>query len=239
MLNIVNNNLIFGDFNLGNLGKVEKVIRPALPPIEIESKNIIGKDGEVYKGKIYGSIEIEVYVRLFSFSNIDKVINEFVSYLDSRDLKSLNYRGKRTWYDATLTDCELVEKYRQNYSLLKLVFFVPSGLARGQFMREEYKDFTEKKISLAGNCPVKPIFLFKGSSVKIINSRTGEFISIEEGSIQDFIIDHEKSYVYQDDINLMKRLKWNSDFFEIKDGDIIKSDKPISLKFYDRYLYDV
>lgn len=67
MLNIVNNNLIFGDFNLGNLGKVEKVIRPALPPIEIESKNIIGKDGEVYKGKIYGSIEIEVYVRLFLF----------------------------------------------------------------------------------------------------------------------------------------------------------------------------
>lgn len=106
-------------------------------------------------------------------------------------------------------------------------------------MREEYKDFTEKKISLSGNCHIKPIFLFKGSSVKIINSRTGEFIFIEEGSTQDFIIDHEKSYVYQDDINLMKRLKWNSDFFEIKDGDIIKSDKPISLKFYDRYLYDV
>lgn len=241
MISIINNNLIYGDFKLDKLGVVEEVDRPVSPEIRINSKELSGRNGEVYKNKKYASLFIDIYVRVFSYRNLNKLISTFMSYLHDDKLRPLNYKRNKSWYDATLSSCEISEKYRNQRALLKLTFYVPSGYARSRYMRDDYKNFTNQKIVLSGNMEVIPIFYFKGSSNKITNTRTGEFIRITGRSTYDYIIDHERNYIYKEsieEINLMKNLSWDSRFFTIKDGDTITADNPVSLKFYERFLYD-
>ena len=53
------------------------------------------------------------------------------------------------------------------------------------------------------------------------------------------MIDCEKEIVTFKKHRAMDRLNPYSDFFEIRNGDVIKANNPVSLKFYESYLYDM
>lgn len=237
---LVTNSLIFGEKELGTLGVIEKVDRPFLPPMKTIDKEIVGKDGVLHKNLMFDPLMITVTIRLFNdiTNNIDDIIFDLMEDVYSRNLKPLNYRQKRTWYDAILVDVSNYGKYRNAYAYMDLTFKVPSCFGRSQFMRDEYKGFTQKEINISSVLPTKGIFTFTGSSNKIMNKRTGEFIEILSGASGKFVIDCEKEVVTINNNRAMDRVSLYSDFFEIQDGDVISATNSVDLKFYERYLYD-
>lgn len=237
---ILNNSLIFGDVEFGKYGIIEYVKRPAIAPIEIIEKEISGRDGSLYKSSRLEPLLIVAEIRIFDKykDGIDSIINEIMGLLYSKELKPLNYKNKKVWYDAVLSDVGTPEKYRNKIAYVSLTFKVPSGDGRSKDRITYYKQFTDKSITTSSSRETKGIFKFSGDEVKITNMRTGEFIYIKNGSDADFIIDCEKEMVTSKGINMMDCLSWNSDFFDIKSGDRIKSTKPVDLEFYARYLYD-
>lgn len=237
---ILTNSLIFGGNELGKLGVIEKVDRPFIPPINIVEKEILGKDGSIYKSLKVDPLLITASIRLFNdiTRNIDDIIFDLMELVYSRELKTLNYRGKRVWYDAILVDVNNHGKFRQDYAYMDLIFKVPSGLGRSEFMRDEYKDFTSEEINISSVLPSKGIFTFTGSTNKITNKRTGEFIEILSGASGNFVIDCDKEIVTINGKPAMDRVSLYSDFFKIINGDIIKTKYNVSLKFYENYLYD-
>lgn len=233
------NSLIFAGRELGKLGVIEYVERPAMPPMRIGQKEILGRDGVLYKTKNFEPLTITVKIRQFNdiTRNIDDIIFDLMELVHSRELAPLNYRNKRTWYDAVLVDIQNFEKYRQRMAYLELVFMAPYPFARS---KDRYKvdSFTSKRLEMATILPTKGIFTFTGSSNKISNTRTGEFIEILSGSSSKFTIDCEKEVVTIGSNRAMDRLSVYSDFFDIRSGDVIKATSPVSLEYYERYLYD-
>lgn len=236
---IVTNSLIFGDKELGNLGVIEYVDRPFLPPINPITKEITGRDGVIYKTNNFGPLTIRVSIRLFNdiTRNIDDIIFDLMELVYSKETKSLNYKGKRVWYDAVLVDVSSYEKFRNSWAYMDLDFLVPSGFGRS-CERYESESFTTKTINMSTVCPTRGIFSFTGSSNKITNMRTGEFIEILNGTSVEFTIDCEKEIVMIKSNRAMDRLSYNSSFFDIKNGDKIVAKNPVKLKYYERYLYD-
>lgn len=237
---MINNSLIFGDIEFGNFGIIEYVRRPYISPITPLTKEILGKDGVIYKSNKLDPLTIEAQIRIFDRcrKNIDKIIHEVMNYLYSQKLRPLNYKNKRVWYDAILIDVGDPQKFRNEIAYLELTFLVPSGDGRSEYRRDDFKQITEKKISMSTPRSTRPIFKFNGTQNKITNMMTGEFIMIESPTTYNFVIDCEKETVKEKDLNLIKYLNWKSDFFDIKDGDIIKSTNPIDIEFFERYLYD-
>lgn len=233
------NSLIFAGRELGKLGVIEYVERPPLPSMKISQKEILGRDGVLYKTKNFEPLTITVKIRQFNdiTRNIDDIIFDLMELVHSRELAPLNYRNKRTWYDAVLVDIQNFEKYRQRMAYLELVFMVPYPFARS---KDRYKagPFTSKQIEMATTLETKGIFTFTGSSNKISNTRTGEFIEILSGSSSKFTIDCEKEVVTIGSNRAMDRLSVYSDFFDIKSGDVIKATSFVTLEYYERYLYD-
>lgn len=239
LANLWNNSLIFAGKELGKLGVIEYVERPALPPMKISQKEIIGRDGVLYKTKNFEPLYITVKIRQFNniTRNIDDIIFDLMELVHSKTLASLNYKNKRTWYDAVLVDIGNFEKFRNRMAYLELVFMAPDPLARS---KDRYKteSFTSKEISMSTSLATKGIFTFTGSSNKITNTRTGEFIEILSGTSNKFVIDCEKEIVTIGSNRAMDRLNVYSDFFEIKSGDVIKATSHVTLEYYERYLYD-
>lgn len=241
MANIFVNSLIYGDMELGQLGVIEKIDRPPIPNLRIIDKEILGRNGALYKGSFFEPLEIRVSIRLYNniTRNIDEMVLRLMEFAYSKKSQPLNYRGKRTWYDAVLVGIENYEKYREKRACMNLVFKAYNPLARSKFRIDYYKNFTDEEISINSVLPTRGIFTFTGSSNKITNMRTGEFIEILEGTSQSFVIDCEKEIVTFKKHRAMDRLNPYSDFFEIRNGDVIKANNPVSLKFYERYLYDM
>ena len=239
MAKLWENSLIFAGRELGKLGVIEYVDRPALPPIKTLQKEIVGRDGVLYKTKNFEPLTITVKIRQFNdiTNNIDDIVFDLLELVNTRTLAPLNYRGKRTWYDAVLVDIQNFEKYRNRMAYLELVFMAPDPIARS---KDRYKteSFTSKQIEMATSLETKGIFTFTGSSNKITNMRTGKFIEILSGASASFRIDCEKEVVTIGSNRAMNRLSVYSDFFDIKSGDIIKATNPVSLEYYERYLYD-
>lgn len=226
--------------DLGNLGVIEDVSRSPLPTISTIEKKVLGADGSLYKSNSFAPLDIQASIRLFNFSDytIDKKINELMELVYSKEMKALNYKNKRTWYDAILVSIEDFERYRNSYAHLTLVFRAPYPLARSEYRIDRYKNFTDEVIEMNGACASEGIFTFTGDRNKITNMRTGEFIEITDGTSQNFIIDCEKNLVKIGSNRAMERLSPYSDFFKIRPGDRIKAEKPVSLEYYERYLYD-
>lgn len=239
MAKLWENSLIFAGRELGKLGVIEYVERPAMPPMKIGQKEILGRDGVLYKTKNFEPLTITVKIRQFNYitRNIDDIIFDLMELVNSKKLAPLNYRNKRTWYDAVLVDIQNFEKYRQRMAYLELVFMVPYPFARS---KDRYKvgPFTSKQIEMATTLETKGIFTFTGSSNKITNMRTGEFIEILSGASASFRIDCEKEVVTIGSNRAMDRLSVYSNFFDIKSGDTIKATSAVSLEYYERYLYD-
>lgn len=225
---------------LGNIGVIEKVYRPAIPNFKTIDKEILGLDGALYKTSKMEPLDIVVSIRLFNYitRSLDEMIFELMELVYSKEIKPLNYKCKTTWYDAVLVSVDSFEKYRERYAYLELVFRCYNPLARSRYMVEDYKNFTNAKISMNTVCPTKGVFTFTGTSNKITNMRTGEFIEILNGTSQTFTIDCEKNVVNIGSNRAMDRLSPYSEFFEIKNGDIIKANNSVSLKYYERYLFD-
>lgn len=226
--------------DLGNLGVIEDVSRSPLPTISTIEKKVLGADGSLYKSNSFAPLDIQASIRLFNFSDytIDKKINELMELAYSKEMKPLNYKNKRTRYDAILISIDNFEKYRNRYAYLNLVFRAPYPFARSEYRFNRYKNFTDEVIEMGTPCSTKGIFTFTGNKNKITNMRTGEFIEILDGTSQNFLIDCEKHLVKFGSNRAMDRLSPYSDFFEIKPGDRIKADSPVSLEYYERYLYD-
>lgn len=234
------NSLIFNGVEFGKFGVIEKIDRPFLTPMNIIEKDINGRDGVLYKDSLFESLTITVSIRLYNSvrRKIDDMIFDLMEMMYSKKLSPLNYRRNRVWYDAVLVGVNSYEKFRNERAYMDLEFKVPSGLGRSEFKNNYYKNFTSKEISLDSVLPTKGIFTFTGSSNKIINMRTGEFIEILSGTSQNFVIDCEKELVTFKGNRAMDRLNPYSDFFEIRNGDVIKATSPVNLEFYERYLYD-
>lgn len=239
MVKLWNNSLIFAGRELGKLGVIEYVERPALPPMKISQKEIIGRDGVLYKTKNFEPLYITVKIRQFNniTRNIDDIVFDLMELVHSKTLAPLNYRNKRTWYDAVLVDIQNFEKFRQRMAYLELVFMAPDPIARS---KDRYKtnSFTSKEINMATSLGTKGIFTFTGSSNRITNTRTNEFIEILAGTSNTFVIDCEKEVVKIGSNRAMDRLSFYTTFFEIRNGDIIKATSPVTLEYYERYLYD-
>lgn len=239
MARIINNSLIFGDYEFGNLGVIEKVDRPFLPKIRLYEKEIPSKSGGLFKDSLFDSLTISVSIRLFNdiTRNIDDIIFDLMELVYSKELRALNYKNRRTWYDAILVDVNSYGKYRNKYAYMELVFKVFNPLARS---KDRYKisNFTDKVLDMESICPSRGIFTFLGSFNTITNVSTGEFIEILDGAIGTFTIDCEKEIVLLNGSKVMNRLSLYSDFFDIKNGDRIRARYPISLSYYERYLYD-
>lgn len=240
MARLFENSLIFNGVEFGKFGVIEKIDRPFLTPMNIIEKEINGRDGTLYKDSPFKPLNITISIRLYNRvrRNIDDMIFDLMQMIYSKKLCPLNYRRNRVWYDAILVGVDSYKKFRNERAYMDLEFKVPSGLGRSEYKNDYYKNFTSKEISLNSVLPTKGIFTFTGSSNKIINMRTGEFIEILSGSSQNFVIDCEKEIVTFKGNRAMDRLNPYSDFFEIRNGDIIKANNPISLEFYERYLYD-
>ena len=234
------NSLIFNGVEFGKFGVIEKIDRPFLTPMNIIEKDINGRDGVLYKGSLFEPLTITVSIRLYNSvrRNIDDMIFDLMEMMYSKKLSPLNYRRNRVWYDAILVSVDSHKKFRNERAYMDLEFKVPSGLGRSRYQNDYYKNFTSKEIFINSVLPVKGTFTFNGSSNKITNTRTGEFIEILSGTSQNFVIDCEKELVTFKGNRAMDRLNPYSDFFEIRNGDIIKANNPISLEFYERYLYD-
>ena len=101
---ILTNSLIFGGKELGNFGVIEKVDRPFLPPMKTIEKEILGRDGVIHKNLMFDPLFITVTIRLFNdiTNRIDDIICDLMESVYSRELKPLNYRQNRVWYDAIL-----------------------------------------------------------------------------------------------------------------------------------------
>lgn len=239
MVKLWNDSLIFAGMELGKLGVIEYVDRPALPPMRVSQKEVLGRDGVLYKTKNFEPLTITVKIRQFNniTNNIDDIVFDLMELVHTKTLAPLNYRNKRTWYDAVLVDIQNFEKYRNRIAYLELVFMVPYPLARS---KDRYKinSFTSKRIEMATSLETKGIFTFTGSANKITNMRTGEFIEILSGTSASFVIDCEKEVVTIGSNRAMDRLSVYSSFFDIKSGDIIKATSPVALEYYERYLYD-
>lgn len=239
MARLWENSLIFNDKELGKLGVIEGIDRDPIPPMRIKQKEILGRDGVLYGSKSFEALYITARIRLINriTKNIDDVIFDLMELVHTKKLAPLNYRHKRTWYDAVLVDIGKFEKFRNDWAYLELVFMAPYPYARS---KDRYKtnSFTTKQIDMATKLETKGIFSFTGSSVKIINTRTNKFIEILPGNSSNFTIDCEKEVVLIGENRAMNRLSLYSDFFEIKSGDIIKATDTVSLEYYERYLYD-
>lgn len=241
MVNCENNSLIFGGIEFGHYGIIDVVERPFIPPIKHYTKEVLGRDGVLYKTNLFEPLVITAKVRLFNNCNcrsLDKDISEIVNSLYTKTTRPLNYKGKRVWYDAVLNDISQYERFINSYAYMELDFLVPSGTGRSEKRRDDYKQVTETKISIESPLPTRPIFRFTGTETKITNMSTGEFLMLKSPSSYNFVIDGEKETIRQKDLNLIKYLDWKSDFFDIKDGDVIKSTNPIDIEFYERYLYE-
>lgn len=240
MARLFENSLIFNGVELGKFGVIEKIDRPFLTPMNIIEKDINGRDGVLYKDSPFKPLNITISIRLYNRvrRNIDDMIFDLMQMIYSKKLCPLNYRRNRVWYDAILVGVDSYKKFRNERAYMDLEFKVPSGLGRSEYKNDYYKNFTSKEISLNSVLPTKGIFTFNGSSNKITNMRTGEFIEILSGTSQNFVIDCEKEIVTFEENRAMDRVSPYSDFFEIRNGDVIKASNPISLEFYERYLYD-
>lgn len=240
MARLFENSLIFNGVEFGKFGVIEKIDRPFLTPMNIIEKDINGRDGVLYKDSPFKPLNITISIRLYNRvrRNIDDMIFDLMQMIYSKKLCPLNYRRNRVWYDAILVGVDSYKKFRNERAYMDLEFKVPSGLGRSEYKNDYYKNFTSKEISLDSVLPTKGIFTFTGSSNKITNMRTGEFIEILLGSSQNFVIDCEKEIVTFKGNRAMDRLNPYSDFFEIRNGDVIKATSPVSLEFYERYLYD-
>lgn len=236
---IINNSLIFAGRELGNLGVIEKVDRPFLPKIRLYESEIPSKSGGLFKDSLFDSLTINISIRLFNdiTRNIDDIIFDLMQYVYSKEIKPLNYKNRRTWYDAILVDINSYGKYRNDYAYMELVFKVFNPLARS---KDRYKisSFTDKVLDMESICPSRGVFTFTGSSNRITNVSTGEFIEIMDGASGNFTIDCEKEIILINGSKVMNRLSLYSDFFDIRNGDRIKATYPISLSYYERYLYD-
>lgn len=239
MARLWTNSLIFDGKELGKLGVIEGIDRDPIPPMSIKQKQILGRDGVLYGSKNFDSLYITVRIRLINTitNNIDDVIFDLMELVHTKKLAPLNYRNKRTWYDAILVNVENFEKFRNDWAYIELVFMAPYPLARS---KDRYKTggFTSKQIDMASTLETKGIFSFTGSGVKITNTRTNEFIEILPGNSSKFTIDCEKEVVLIGENRAMNRLSLYSDFFNIKSGDTIKATNTVSLEYYERYLYD-
>lgn len=240
MARLFENSLIFNGVEFGKFGVIEKIDRPFLTPMNIIEKDINGRDGVLYKDSPFKPLNITISIRLYNRvrRNIDDMIFDLMQMIYSKKLCPLNYRRNRVWYDAILVGVDSYKKFRNERAYMDLEFKVPSGLGRSEYKNDYYKNFTSKEISLNSVLPTKGIFTFNGSSNKITNMRTGEFIEILSGTSQNFVIDCEKEIVTFEENRAMDRVSPYSDFFEIRNGDVIKASNPISLEFYERYLYD-
>lgn len=240
MARLFENSLIFNGVEFGKFGVIEKIDRPFLTPMNIIEKDINGRDGVLYKDSPFKTLNITISIRLYNRvrRNIDDMIFDLMQMIYSKKLCPLNYRRNRVWYDAILVGVDSYKKFRNERAYMDLEFKVPSGLGRSEYKNDYYKNFTREEISLNSVLPTKGIFTFNGSSNKITNMRTGEFIEILSGTSQNFVIDCEKEIVTFEENRAMDRVSPYSDFFEIRNGDVIKASNPISLEFYERYLYD-
>lgn len=240
MARLFENSLIFNGVEFGKFGVIEKIDRPFLTPMNIIEKDINGRDGVLYKDSPFKPLNITISIRLYNRvrRNIDDMIFDLMQMIYSKKLCPLNYRRNRVWYDAILVGVDSYKKFRNERAYMDLEFKVPSGLGRSEYKNDYYKNFTSKEISLNSVLPTKGIFTFNGSSNKITNMRTGEFIEILSGTSQNFVIDCEKEIVTFEENRAMDRVSPYSDFFEIRNGDVIKASSPVSLEFYERYLYD-
>lgn len=232
------NSLIYDKIDFASYGVIEKVDRPFLAPINLITNDVMGRDGVLYGTSTLEPLEITAYLRVFDRRSLDRLLNEIAGLLYKKELKPLNFNLNNTWYDAVLKSLTYDERFRSQRALAIITFFVPYPVARSKEMIET-ESFTDKTFRMGGNYPTKPIFYFTGTDVKITKMSTGEFIQIVSGDSMDFIINCMTETVRKGDVNMMKRLSWQSTFFDMEDGDRIVATKPIKASYYTRYLHNV
>lgn len=235
----VDNILNFAGANLGEYGVIEKIERTFASPIELNSKKIMGKNGELYRNKTMGALYIDVYLRIFDDVNVNELMNLIFRDTNYDSLKALNFKNSKVWYDATISNYEIVESFRKTYRLIKLTFYVPSGSGRSRHRVKKF-NFTSGVIRLDGNLPTYPIFTFQSASNIISgSSNKGGMVKVIGGNLATFVLDFEKETLVAGGKLFMNRIDWSSKFFMIYDGMTLESQVPCRLEYYERYAYDL
>lgn len=235
------NSLFFGDIDLSKYLVVEKVDRPLLPKINTNTKQIANRDGIYFRNNTLNPLEIRISCRVINYKDLTNTLNFLDTFIYSKEIKPLNFDNNRSWYDAILIDTN-IEKYRNWWALLELTFLIPSGTARSEQQKSiSFQSNISKELSLDGNYPTTPTITLNSDDtqdVYIKNITTGKQIYINNinGLI---IINNELNKITKNNESVMKNLRRDSEFFDIKDKDQIISNVYGTIKFYERYLYDV
>lgn len=242
------NSLIFNGIDFGNFGVIESINRPLLPGIQTVDKEILGRDGRLFRHNKLDPLTISFSIRIFENRRIDDILDQIVEYMYTKRPLPLNYNNNITWYDAVLESLGDPNKFRSKIALIEPTFYIPNPIGRSKIQRSEsLTRYTDNIVSTKGNYPTKPNFTASCENIKILNVTTGDFIRVNLNRKRDIWIDCNTESVtnLNGDVNLIKYLSWDSDFFEIENGDVIKiigydgdAEDRILMSYYERYYFD-
>lgn len=244
------NTLFFNGIDLGQFGFVENISRPLVPPIELNTRHIMGRDGEVYRKSRLEPMVITISFRVINRDakhstgvqrDLDAMLNDLSAYLYTTEPKALGYSDSNVYYDAVLTSADVVEKSRDNYALLDLNFFVPYPIGRSAQMKSvSIPANTHYSFEMYGNYPTYPVFRGYARSATFQNKTSGQKIQLNMDGTWNFEIDTEHQIIRNTSSNqsLLHYASIDSDFFMITPGDTLVSTVSCTMKYYPRYLYD-
>ena len=215
--------LIFDGIDLTPLLKVEEIRRPFIPPSEyLTNQSIKGYD-RFYKRQLK-SYAIEVDVRLIKSnrSNLKEVVESIRSILYTKQPAKIQLRDEPYKYNIGVCSADSIEYFlRTGFSTLEFYCFEPflySSAEKTVSVSSVLKSIDNQ--GLHETPPTITVTGAVGNNIRIDNQTTGEHVLLVHNFTNTDTIEfnHEKEVVKINNVERLKLLDFQSDFFVLNKG---------------------
>ncbi|MDY4128702.1 distal tail protein Dit [Peptostreptococcus porci] len=220
-----NRDLFFNDYDFSNIVKVEKVERKLLPSIASTSKNILGKNGNLFLGNRLEPLVFKVTCRIFKNKNqtLEDIRLILAEKLYTKSPKLLYLRNEKYPYLAIVDGTQDYEPKRSSTAeiLINFVAHDPYSYGENKIITANNNKFEFNYSASAESKGIFELVVDRDVSEIVITdnvyfSRLKLIHKFKQGN--KVKVDCIKKEITVNNNKMMHILDFDSDFFEIQKG---------------------
>ena len=217
--------MIFNNIDFDSFLKVENIRRSMMPPRDIKSKNRYNHIGGRFARVDMEATTIEVDIRIYTSSILEtrERVRQVAALLHTDEPKKLILRDQPTLYNWGIVQGDTAMERLLETESTTLIFHCDDPLSY-PIMQQSVTVGETFSITNGGAYEIPGVFTLTTNKVtnfiKLLQISTGDFIYINHNFIigDTLVIDLEEESVYKNNIDIMKDVYFESDFFHIPRG---------------------
>lgn len=227
----------------GNFLKVVKVTRSVLPPSQLKTLEIDGRNGGLFVSKKHGMKRIEVEVAIIGNSpeNLRSNVRAMADWLDADSPKSLVCSDEPSMTDYAILDGETNIEEMVKYGFGTLVFLCPSPYSEGASQTKSLVAGANT-LTYAGTAPVYPTmtvtFASSQTFFEVSKGTSKVRVTATLGTTTTLVINFDTGKITINGTLNQQTLSLDSDFFALTKGAnslTVSAGASVSVTYKDKF----